>query len=156
MLGDTLTTVMFEEFPKGDDNCTFGVVTQQCIYESVAWAKKELSDPSILESKVFHIEKREYEYIVRINDDEKYDLSQNEQIIVKRNHKYIVPATIDLELGDEMLVYVDGKLEHIEIKSTQTLPKKTDVYLIYREPWGLIIAESMLAYNGCAIKPLTD
>ena len=142
--------------PSGDENCTLGNVTPACITSVYEWNAKNISDPNINESNVFYIEKREYEYVVRINNDEKYDLSQNEQIMIKRNHKYTMPQTIDIEIGDEMVVYIDGKIEHILIESIETLPKKTDVYLIYREPWGLLVAESMLAYNGCPIEPLTD
>ncbi len=153
-----MVTVLFDNIPEGDPACTVGDITRSCIEDVASWKTIDLGNPTYNESKVYNITERLHEYVVRINNDEKYELSQNEQILVKRDGKYILPETIDLKIGDEIVSYNNNSIELIFIENIETVPKESKVFLIYREPWGLLVAESMLAYNGCNVNqtPLTN
>ena len=58
------------------------------------------------------------------------------------------PEVTDLEVGDEIYNY-DDPSSPIVIDSLNIIEEDLDVFLFYREPWGLLVAGSMLAYNGC-------
>lgn len=85
---------------------------------------------------------------MRINNNEKYDLSLLEQPLIKRGSEYMLPEVSDLEIGDELFNY-DSPSDPIVIESLDVIEQDVDVFLFYREPWGLIVAGSLLAYNGC-------
>lgn len=152
--GDILITAVFDEIPEGDPNCTIGSVSKKCISLVDAWNSDSLENVSYIESTVFDINEQDYASIVRINDEEKYDLSTQEQILIKRANKYKFITSSKLKQGDQIVSYKDNELEFIDVEKVEIVKKDTKVYLIYREPWGLLIAESMLAYNGC--KTLQD
>lgn len=113
-----------------------------------------MENVSYIESTVFAINERDYESVLRINNEEKYDLSTHEQIVIKRNNEYKFVTSTKLKKDDQIVSYKDNELEFINVEKVEIVEKDTKVYLIYREPWGLLIAESMLAYNGC--KTLQD
>ncbi len=113
------------------------------------WESDNLDNISYSESTVTGISEQIYDEIVRINDDEKYDLSTQEQIVVKRDNKYKFITSSDLIVNDQIVSYKDNVIEFINIETVEIIPQETHVFLIYRDPWGLLVAESMLAYNGC-------
>ena len=145
---------MFDDIPEGDPDCTIGSITKKCINLVDEWGSESLENVSYIESTVFAIDEQDYEAIVRINNEEKYDLSPQEQILVKRNNEYKFVISARLKENDQIVSYKDNALEFINVEKVEIIEKDTKVYLIYREPWGLLIAESMLAYNGC--KTLQD
>ena len=113
------------------------------------WRTNELKSASYVESTVFNIYEQTYPTVLRINNEEKNDLSTYEQILIKRGNKYQFMTTSDLKESDQIVFYRDGLVEFIYIESIEVVEKETKVFLFYREPWGLIATESMLAYNGC-------
>jgi hypothetical protein len=153
-----LLTVDFDNIPEGDEHCTPGNVTKHCMNLVELWESDNLNNISYSESTVNATNEQIYDEIVRINNDAKYDLSPQEQIVVKRDNKYKFITTSDLIVGDQIVSYKDGVVEFITIETFEIVAEETHVFLIYREPWGLIVAESMLAYNGCKISlpPTTD
>ncbi len=114
-----------------------------------AWKDLSLSNQATLESRVTNIFKQTKSSFMRINDNEKYDLSLLEQPLIKRGSEYMLPEVSDLQIGDELFNY-DNPSEPIVIESLNEIEEERDVFLFYREPWGLVVAASMLAYNGCA------
>jgi hypothetical protein len=113
------------------------------------WRSDELDNVSFIESTVFNIYEQTYTTVLRINNDERYDLSTFEQILIKRGDKYRFMTTSELKQYDKIVVYKDDSVELIDFESSEIVEKETKVFLFYREPWGLISAESILAYNGC-------
>jgi hypothetical protein len=108
-----------------------------------------LNNVSYVESTVFNIYEKTNTTVIRINNEEKNDLSTVEQILIKRGGRYQFATTSNLKENDQIVFYKDGIEEFINIESLEVVEKETKVFLFYREPWGLIAAESMLAYNGC-------
>jgi hypothetical protein len=136
-----LLTVKFDNVPEGDDTCGIGYISDAC------WHL--VDNVSYIESTVFNIYEQTYTTVLRINNDEKYDLSTFEQILIKRDGKYRFMTTSELKQYDKIVFYKDDAVELIDFESSEIVEKETKVFLFYREPWGLIAAESMLAYNGC-------
>jgi len=147
--GDILLTVNFDNIPEGDEECSVGRVTKHCMNLVEMWESDNLENISYSESTVTGINEQVYDEIVRINNDEKYDLSTQEQIVVKRDNKYKFITSSDLIVNDQIVSYKDNVIEFINIETVEIIPQETHVFLIYRDPWGLLVAESMLAYNGC-------
>jgi hypothetical protein len=144
-----LLTVKFDEIPDGDDSCTVGYISDACWHLVDNWRTNELNNVSYVESTVFNIYEQTYTTVLRINGDEKNDLSTFEQILIRRGDKYQFMTTSELKQYDQIVFYKDDILEFIDVESIEVVEKETKVFLFYREPWGLIAAESMLAYNGC-------
>jgi hypothetical protein len=113
-----------------------------------SWRDSNLINQKTLESKVTNIFKETKSSVVRINNNPKYDLSLVEQPVIKRGNEYMLPEAANLEIGDEIFNY-DNPSDPIVVESLDLVEKDTDVFLFYREPWGLLVAGSMLAYNGC-------
>jgi hypothetical protein len=144
-----LLTVNFDDSPEGDETCSIGNVTRTCFELVENWRADTLNNVSYVESTVFNIYEQTYTTVLRINGDEKNDLSTFEQILIKRGDKYKFMTTSELKQYDQIVFYKDDILEFIDVESIEVIEKETKVFLFYREPWGLIAAESMLAYNGC-------
>jgi hypothetical protein len=125
------------------------MVSKKCIDLVDAWKSDSIDNTSYIESEVFEISERDYSSVVRINDEEKYELSTAEQILIKRKNEYKFVTSSRLKANDQIVSYGDNMLDFINVEKIEIVEKDTKVFLIYREPWGLLIAESMLAYNGC-------
>ena len=144
-----MLTVNFDDIPEGDETCSIGYVSDNCFHLVDKWRADELNNVSYVESTVFNIYEQTYTTVLRINNEEKYDLSTFEQILIKRGDKYQFMTTLELKEYDQLVFYKEGVLEFINVESIEVIEKETKVFLFYREPWGLIAAESILAYNGC-------
>ena len=144
-----MLTVNFDDSPEGDDACSIGEVTRNCLELVENWRADTLNNVSYVESTVFNIYEKTNTTVIRINNEEKNDLSTVEQILIKRGGRYQFATTSNLKENDQIVFYKDGIEEFINIESLEVVEKETKVFLFYREPWGLIAAESMLAYNGC-------
>jgi len=83
-------------------------------------------------------------------------LSEFEQILVKVNEEYVFKITPNVNIGDIVISYKDGALTETRVLSIDKLNSKSKSVLIYREPYGLIVAGDTLAYNGCPIHMLTN
>lgn len=142
-------TVDFDNVPSGDDTCSVGYISNACWHLVDNWDADELNNMSYAESTVFNIHEQTYTTVLRINNEEKNDLSTFEQILIKREDKYKFMTTSDLKENDQIVFYKDNVLEFINVETIEVVQKLSKVFLFYREPWGLIAAESMLAYNGC-------
>ena len=147
-INDYLLTASFDNLPAHDSNCSQGHITTECIIKVAAWRDLFMANPSTLESKVTNIFKQTKSSFMRINNNSKYDLSLVEQPLVKRGSEYMFPEVTGLEVGDELYNY-DDPSNPIVIDSLDIIEEDLEVFLFYREPWGLVVAGSMLAYNGC-------
>jgi hypothetical protein len=147
--GDTLITVSFDDLPLGDPNCSIGNVTDECIDIVDKWNSSGLHKVNFIESNVTDIKEATYESSIYFNDDISKELSLSEQILVNRDEKFTFKTTSEIKVGDIIISYLDKDLIDIEVKSINIVEKETKAFLFYREPYGLIIADGMLAYNGC-------
>ena len=135
--------------PLGDSNCSIGNVTDECIDIVDKWNSSGLHKVNFLRSKVTDIKEATYESSIYFNNDPSKELSLSEQILVNRNEKFTFKTTAEIEVGDIIISYLDRDLVDIEVKSINIVEKETKTFLFYRDPYGLIIADGMLAYNGC-------
>ena len=98
-----MLTVNFDDIPEGDDTCTVGYVSKECWDLVDNWRTNELKSASYVESTVFDIYEQTYPTVLRINNEEKNDLSTFEQILIKRGNKYQFMTTSDLKESDQIV-----------------------------------------------------
>ena len=142
--------------PLGDNNCSVGNITDKCIEIVDNWNSDGLHNVNFLESKVTDIKEATYESSIYFNDDTSKELSLSEQILVNRDEKFTFKTTSEVKVGDIIVSYLDKDFIDIEVKSINIVEKETKTFLFYREPYGLLIADGMLAYNGCPALSLTS
>ena len=147
---------MFDDMPLGDPNCSIGNVTEECIDLVDKWNSRGLHNVNFVTSKVTSIKEAVYESCIYFNDDITKELSLSEQILVNRGSKFTFKTTSEIEIGDIIISYSDRELIDIPVTSINIVEKETKSFLFYREPYGLIIADGMLAYNGCPASSLTN
>jgi hypothetical protein len=90
-----------------------------------------------------------YPSSIYFNGDNSKELSLSEQILVNRDQKFTFKTTADIKIGDIIVSYLDRELVDIKVESIDIVEKETKTFLFYRDPYGLIVADGMLAYNGC-------
>lgn len=142
--------------PLGDTNCSIGNVTEECIDLVDKWNSDGLHNVNFVKSKVTSIKETIYESCIYFNDDITKELSLSEQILINRDSKFTFQTTSEIKVGDIIISYSDRELVDIPVKSINIVEKETKTILFYREPYGLIIADGMLAYNGCPSASLTN
>lgn len=155
-VGDSLMTVMFQDMPTGDPECHVGNVTDKCIELVDSWNSDGLHAVNFNPSKITAIESSVYDSSIYFNDDPTKELSLTEQILVNRDKKFTFKTTSEVRVGDIIIAYSDRDLIDIPVTSINIVEKETKSFLFYREPYGLIVADGMLAYNGCPAGSLTS
>ena len=154
-INDELLTVTFKDIPLGDSECVDGNVTANCISLINEWNSNNLEEINVIKSKVTSIKEDQYLSYIYFNDDDTKKLSLSEQILVKINDNFVFKTTTEIKIGDIVTLYVDGNLVDNTINSINIVDEESKFFLFYREPYGLIVAGDMLAYNGCPIHMLT-
>ena len=140
---------MFDDMPLGDPNCSLGNITDECVDLVDKWNSDGLHKVNFVESKVTSIKEGVYESSIYFNDDITKELSLSEQILVNRDNKFTFKTTSEIKVGDIIISYSNRDLIDIPVESINIVEKETKTFLFYREPYGLIVADGMLAYNGC-------
>ena len=156
VIGDTLATLDFDDITYGADNCSFGDVTAECSEIVNSWSVNELKNHKLLNSKITNILTESHNKTMVINDDQDKRFSLKEDVLIYKNNKYVIVTVENLSVGDSLVIYSDESINIVPITSLNIIKEKTNTILFYREPYGMIIAGGMLAYNGCPIHMLTN
>ncbi len=117
-----------------------------------------LSNVRTVESEITDIIVDPADSFIIINNDDKKRFSKKEDVLVFKDNKYVIVTLENLKIGDYLATYSaeDNVVNHTMIKDIKVVRKDTNVLLFYREPYGMMIAGGMLAYNGCPSQVLTN
>jgi hypothetical protein len=150
-VGENLITVNFDRMTVGDQNCQLGYVSDECTNIISQWKSKSLDNVEFNISTLTDIKTDLKTKTIYFNEDLEKELSLSEVILINRNQEFTFKCVSEIEIGDIIiaspLAYAD--FEDILVESINTVEKETTTYLFYRDPFGLLIVDGMLAYNGC-------
>jgi hypothetical protein len=137
--------------PLGDLNCYLGYISDKCTDIISEWKSKELDNVGFNLSKLTDIKTDIKEKTIYFNEDSTKELSLSEVILINRDNEFTFKCVSEIKIGDIIIAcpsaYTDFK--DILIESINIVEKQTTTYLFYRDPFGLLIVDGMLVYNGC-------
>ena len=136
--------------PLGDPNCYLGYVSDECTNIISKWSNSILNNVNFYNSKLTDIKTDIKLQTIYFNEDSSKELSLSEVILINRNEEFTFKCVSEIEVGDIIISHLpDTDFEDILIESINIVEKETTTYLFYRDPFGLLIVDGMLAYNGC-------
>lgn len=141
-LGETILVKYFEEMPIANHS-TLGT-----------WSSEKDKQYKTLESKVTNIKESEVEETVIINQDKYKRFSTQEDILVLRDDKLKFIVASELKVNDKIVKDEDEGVKdgiYYNVNSIEIVKEKRKVYDFSREPFGLIVADSLFVYNAYPI-----
>jgi hypothetical protein len=138
-VGDTLITKTFKDIP---------ITNHDGLRE---WSSENNKEYTILESTVNSIKESEVSATVVINGDKYKRFSTQEDILVVRDGKLMFVISSELKNKDLVVKNADENIEDgllYEVRSIEIIQEVRKVYDFTREPFGLIVADSLLVYNS--------
>jgi hypothetical protein len=136
--------------PLGDLNCHLGYISDQCTDIISEWKSKGLHNVEFNLSKLTDIETDIKEKTIYFNEDSSKELSLSEVILINKDTEFTFKCVSEIEIGDIIISHLPNTdFENILVESINVVEKETTTYLFYRDPFGLLIVDGMLAYNGC-------
>jgi hypothetical protein len=139
VVGDILITKTFDDMPIGNHD-----MLQE-------WFSNKDKTYKTIESTVTKINESEVESTVIINEDKYKRFSTQEDVLVLRGDKLIFVVSSQLKFGDLIVKnpeesLTDGPL--YQVRSIEIVKENRKVYDFVKEPFGLIVADSLLVYNA--------
>ena len=141
-IGDILITKTFEDMPIANHD-----LLQQ-------WSSDKEKIYQTVESKVTDIKESEVTSTVIINKDKYKRFSIQEDVLVVRAGKLIFVPSSELKSGDSIVKNPDESSNDgplYEVRSIEIVEESRKVYDFIKEPFGLIVADSLLVYNAYPI-----
>jgi hypothetical protein len=141
-VGDILMTKTFDDMP---------ILNHDALQE---WSSDKDKTYNTIESKVIKINESEVEYTVIINDDKYKRFSTQEDVLVLRGDKLIFVISSELKSGDLIVKNPEESLNDgplYQVRSIEIVKENRKVYDFVKEPFGLIVADSLLVYNAYPI-----
>ena len=138
-VGDTLITKTFKDIP---------ITNHDGLRE---WSSENNKEYTTLESTVNSIKESEVSATVVINGDKHKRFSTKEDILVVRDGKLMFVISSELKNKDLVVKNADENIEDgllYEVRSIEIIQEVRKVYDFIREPFGLIVADSLLVYNS--------
>ena len=138
-IGDTLITKTFKDIP---------MTNHDGLRE---WSSENNKEYITLESTVNRIKESEVSATVVINGDKYKRFSTQEDILVVRDGKLMFVISSELKNKDLIVKNADENIEDgllYEVRSIEIIQEVRKVYDFMREPFGLIVADSLLVYNA--------
>ena len=141
-VGDILMTKTFGDMP---------ILNHDALQE---WSSDKDKTYNTVESKVTKINESEVEYTVIINDDKYKRFSTQEDVLVLRGDKLIFVISSELKSGDLIVKNPEESLNDgplYQVRSIEIVKENRKVYDFVKEPFGLVVADSLLVYNAYPI-----
>ena len=115
------------------------------------WSSENNKEYTTVESVVNNIKESEVSDTVLVNGDKYKRFSTQEDILVVRENKLMFVISSQLKSGDLIVKnpeesLIDGPL--YQVRSIEIVKEDRKVYDFMREPFGLIVADSLLVYNA--------
>jgi len=104
-----------------------------------------------VESKVTNIKKTNVLETIIINDDKYKRFSTQEDILIIREEKLMFCVASELKINDQIVkspTEMIGDQIACIVYKIETVKEDRNVYDFMREPFGLIVADSLLVYNA--------
>ena len=139
LVGDILITKTFEDMPILNHD------------ELQKWISNKDKTYKTLESKVIKIKESEVESTVIINEDKYKRFSTQEDVLVLRGDRLIFVISSELKSGDLIVKNPEESLNDgplYQVRSIEIVKENRKVYDFVKEPFGLIVADSLLVYNA--------
>ena len=139
LVGDILITKTFEDMPILNHD------------ELQKWFSNKDKTYKTLESKVIKIKESEVESTVIINEDKYKRFSTQEDVLVLRGDRLIFVISSELKSGDLIVKNPEESLNDgplYQVRSIEIVKENRKVYDFVKEPFGLIVADSLLVYNA--------
>ena len=139
LVGDILITKTFEDMPILNHD------------ELQKWFSNKDKTYKTLESKVIKIKESEVESTVIINEDKYKRFSTQEDFLVLRGDRLIFVISSELKSGDLIVKNPEESLNDgplYQVRSIEIVKENRKVYDFVKEPFGLIVADSLLVYNA--------
>jgi hypothetical protein len=142
VVGDILITKTFEGLP----------ITNHEGLKS--WSSNLEKKYEVVESKVTKIKKTNVSETIIINDDKYKRFSTQEDMLIIREDKLMFCVSSELQKNDQIVKSpneIVGDQHTCTVYKIETIKEDRTVYDFMREPFGLIVADSLLVYNAYPI-----
>jgi hypothetical protein len=137
VVGDILITKTFDDLP---------VTNHEGLRSWIGETNKEYKT---IESTVTKVTKTNALETIIINDDQYKRFSTQEDILVIRDNKLIFIVSSELKIGDEIVKSKEFENEpRYIVNKIEVVKEDRNVYDFIREPFGLIVADSLFVYNA--------
>ena len=140
VVGDILITRTFKDIPMtGNDNYLR------------TWSSENNKEYVTQESIVKVVEENEQSTTVLINGDKNKRFSTTEEFLVVRDNKLVFVITSELKNKDLIVKNADENVEDelfYEVHSLEIIEEVRKIYMYIVEPFGLIVADSLLINNS--------
>jgi hypothetical protein len=137
VVGDILITRTFDDLP---------VTNHEGLRSWIGETNKEYKT---IESIVTKVTKTNVLETIIINDDQYKRFSTQEDILVIRDNKLMFIVSSELKIGDEIVKSKEFENEpRYIVNKIEVVKEDRDVYDFIREPFGLIVADSLFVYNA--------
>ena len=139
---DILITKTFDDMP---------ILNHDALQE---WSSDKDKTYNTIESRVTKINESEVESTVIINGDKYKRFSMQEDILVLREDKLIFVISSELKSGDLIVKNPEESLNDgplYQVRSIEIVKENRKVYDFVKEPFGLMVADSLLVYNAYPI-----
>jgi len=116
-----------------------------------SWLGDVVTEYGTVESKVTKIKKTNVSETIIINDDIYKRFSTQEDILVIRDNKLIFCVASELKINDQIVKSPSemiGDQAACIVYKIETVKEDRNVYDFMREPFGLVVADSLLVYNA--------
>ena len=136
-VGDIIITKIFDDLPIGD----FDTIS--------SWFALDMSNINTQESEVTEIVVTPQSRSITINGDINKRFSLKEDILICRAGEYCFVNADKLTSSDQLVTYDENNnVVLTDISTTTIINEDTMVYDFIREPFGLIVADSLIVYNA--------
>lgn len=142
VVGDILITKTFEGLP----------ITNHEGLKS--WSSNLDKKYEVVESKVTKVKKTNVSETIIINDDKYKRFSTQEDMLIIREDKLMFCVSSELQKNDQIVKSPNetiGDQNPCTVYKIETIKEDRTVYDFIREPFGLIVADSLLVYNAYPI-----
>ena len=117
----------------------------------VKWNSENNKEYKTIESKITNIKKSRVSSTVIINKDKYKRFSLEEDILIIKDDRLKFVMAKDLKKGDLIVKDSDEGLKdgpYYNVEEIEIILEDRDVYDFMREPFGLIVADSLFVYNA--------
>ena len=139
-IGDILITKVFEEMPLTNHD---GLRN---------WSCELVKEFKTIESEVKSIKISDVSETITINNDKFKRFSTQEDMLVIRDNKLVFVVSSELKSGDKIIKDIDeSTTPYCNVETIEIIKEERKVYDFTREPFGLIVADSLFVYNAYPI-----
>lgn len=136
-IGDILITKVFEGMPLTNHD---GLRN---------WSYELVENFKTIESEVKSIKITDVSETITINNDKFKRFSTQEDMLVIRDNKLVFVVSSELKSGDKIIKDIDeSTTPYCNVETIEIIKEERKVYDFTREPFGLVVADSLFVYGA--------